>query len=80
MSELRLATRRSPLALVQASFVQWHLRELGVESVMVPLETRGDKSADVSLDELGAQGVFAVEVQRAVLNGDADVAIHSAKD
>ena len=80
MSELRLATRRSPLALVQASFVQWHLRELGVESVMVPLETRGDKSADVSLDELGAQGVFAVEVQRAVLNGDTDVAIHSAKD
>ncbi len=43
MSELRLATRRSPLALVQASFVQWRLRELGVESVMVPLETRGDQ-------------------------------------
>jgi hydroxymethylbilane synthase len=80
MSELRLATRRSPLALVQASFVQDRLRELGVESVLVPLETQGDLRADVSLDELGAQGIFAVEVQRAVLNGDADVAIHSAKD
>jgi hydroxymethylbilane synthase len=80
MSELRLATRRSPLALVQAALVQRRLRELGVESVLVPLETNGDKNADVSLDEIGAQGVFAVEVQRAVLSGDADVAIHSAKD
>jgi len=80
MSELRLATRRSPLALVQASFVQDRLRDLGVASVLVPLETKGDRDAEVSLDELGAQGVFAVEVQRAVLQGDADVAIHSAKD
>jgi hydroxymethylbilane synthase len=80
MSELRLATRRSPLALVQASFVQRRLSEFGVASVLVPLETRGDRQGDVSLDEIGAQGVFAVEVQRAVLDGEADVAIHSAKD
>lgn len=80
MSELRLATRRSPLALTQASFVQQRLAGLGVRSVLVPLETQGDRSADVSLDELGAQGVFALEIQRAVLNGEADVAIHSAKD
>jgi hydroxymethylbilane synthase len=80
MSELRLATRRSPLALVQASLVQRRLGELGVASVLVPLETHGDRSADVALVELGAQGVFAVEIQRAVLDGDADVAIHSAKD
>jgi hydroxymethylbilane synthase len=80
MSELRLATRRSPLALVQASFVQRRLNDVGVSSVLVPLETRGDRSADVSLDELSAQGVFAVEIQRAVADGDADVAIHSAKD
>jgi hydroxymethylbilane synthase len=80
MSELRLATRRSPLALLQATFVQRRLADLGVSSVLVQLETRGDRSVDVSLDELGAQGVFAVEIQRAVLSGDADVAIHSAKD
>jgi len=80
MSELRLATRRSPLALVQASSVQRRLSEFGVTCVLVPLETRGDHHAQVSLDQLGAQGVFAVEVQLAVLNGDADVAIHSAKD
>jgi hydroxymethylbilane synthase len=80
MSELRLATRRSPLAMVQASFVQQRLAELGMSCVLVPLETQGDRSADVSLDELGAQGVFALEIQRAVLHGDADVAVHSAKD
>src|ERR1700677_3910988 len=80
MSELRLATRRSPLALIQATLVQRRLHELGVTSVLVPLETRGDRESDVSLDQLGAQGVFAVEVQRAVLNGEADVAVHSAKD
>ncbi len=80
MSELRLATRRSPLALAQASSVQRRLNEIGLASVLVPLETRGDREVDVSLEQLGGQGVFAVEVQRAVLNGDADVAIHSAKD
>jgi len=80
MSEVRLATRRSPLALVQASLVQRRLSESGVASILVPLETRGDRHPDVSLDQIGAQGVFAVEVQRAVLNRDADVAIHSAKD
>jgi hydroxymethylbilane synthase len=80
MSELRLATRRSPLALVQATSVQRRLSELGVTSVLVPMETRGDQQADVALDLIGAQGVFAVEVQRAVLRGEADVAIHSAKD
>jgi hydroxymethylbilane synthase len=80
MSELRLATRRSPLALAQAALVQRRLSDNGVASVLVPLETRGDREVDVSLDQLGGQGVFAVEVQRAVLCGDADVAIHSAKD
>ncbi len=80
MSELRLATRRSPLALVQATSIQRRLAALGVTSVLVPTETRGDRDVDTSLDELGAQGVFAVEVQRAVLHGDADVAVHSAKD
>lgn len=80
MSELRLATRRSPLALAQAEFVQRQLGEHGVNSVLVPLQTRGDQQADVSLQQLGAQGIFAVEIQQAVLLGEADVAIHSAKD
>jgi hydroxymethylbilane synthase len=80
MSTLRLATRRSPLALIQATYVQQRLASLGVDSELVALQTEGDQRRDVALDELGGQGVFAVEVQTAVLRGEADVAVHSAKD
>jgi hydroxymethylbilane synthase len=80
MSALRLATRRSPLALLQANYVQQRLTSLGVACELVHIETQGDIRRDVALDELGGQGVFAVEIQTAVLNGEADVAVHSAKD
>jgi hydroxymethylbilane synthase len=80
MSELRLATRRSPLALIQAEYVRDHLRAHGIDAQLVHIETSGDIHADVPLTILGGQGVFAIEIQRAVLDGDADVAVHSAKD
>ena len=80
MSELRIATRRSPLALHQAESVRERLAALGVASRLVTLETSGDQRLDVPLVAMGGQGVFAGEVQRAVLAGDADVAVHSAKD
>ena len=80
MSRLRLATRRSPLALLQAEFVRGRLAEHGVESELVPLETSGDRHHNVPITTLAGLGVFAVEVQRAVLTGHADVAVHSAKD
>jgi len=80
MSALRLATRRSPLALIQATYVQQRLTSLGVTCELVHIETQGDIRRDVALDELGGQGVFAVEIQTAVLHGAADVAVHSAKD
>jgi hydroxymethylbilane synthase len=80
MSVLRLATRRSPLALVQATYVQERLATLGVDCELVHIETQGDLRRDVSLEQLGGQGVFAVEIQSAVLRGVADVAVHSAKD
>lgn len=80
MDALRLATRRSPLALLQATYVQERLRALGVHSELVLVETSGDVELAASLASLGGQGIFVVEVQRAVLNGDADVAVHSAKD
>lgn len=80
MTVLRLATRRSPLALIQAASVQSRLVALGVTCELVHVETHGDLRRDVALDELGGQGVFAVEIQRAVLDGSADVAVHSAKD
>ncbi len=78
--DLRLATRRSPLALLQARYVQERLFARDISTELVLVETHGDASTDVALSRLGGQGVFAVEVQRCVLNGDADVAVHSAKD
>ena len=80
MRPVRLATRRSPLALAQARYVQGRLAARGVESELVALHTSGDVRADAPLSQLGGQGVFAVEIQRAVLSGEADVAVHSAKD
>jgi hydroxymethylbilane synthase len=77
---LRLATRRSPLALIQSRYVQQRLDELGVESELVLIETRGDREKETDLATLGGQGVFAVEIQRALLWNEADVAVHSAKD
>ena len=80
MSVVRLATRRSPLALLQAGIVQGFLTRIGVESQLVEIETSGDQRLDVPLSVLGGEGVFAVEIQRALLRGEADVAVHSAKD
>jgi hydroxymethylbilane synthase len=77
---LRLATRRSPLALIQARYVQSRLATIGLASDLVLLDTKGDRDVAADLATLGGQGVFAVEIQRALLHGDADVAVHSAKD
>lgn len=77
---LRLATRRSPLALVQAASVQALLEARGLACAVVALDTAGDRDRTSDLAALGGQGAFAVEVQRAVLEGRADVAVHSAKD
>jgi hydroxymethylbilane synthase len=77
-----LATRGSPLALWQAERVAALLRQQPdpppVELLVVT--TTGDRRADVSLAEIGGQGVFAKEVQEAVVDGRADAAVHSAKD
>jgi hydroxymethylbilane synthase len=75
---LRIATRRSPLALRQAAIVASLLG--GVRSEIVPIETAGDRSREVPIGRIGGQGVFVAEVRQAVLDGRADVAVHSAKD
>ena len=79
---VRLATRGSPLALVQAAIVSDLLVAAapGLVVQRVVVRTVGDRRADVELDRLGGQGAFAKEVQAAVLDGRADVAVHSAKD
>jgi hydroxymethylbilane synthase len=77
---LRLATRGSPLALAQTSAVIARLAGAGVDAVAVVVDTEGDRRGDVALAELAGRGVFTKEVQAAVLDGRADVAVHSAKD
>ncbi|MEY4338256.1 MAG: porphobilinogen deaminase [Actinomycetota bacterium] len=82
MRSLRLATRGSAQATAQSTAVADALRVAhpGLEVELVFVETLGDQRADVPLHQMGGQGVFVKEVQRAVLDGHADIAVHSAKD
>lgn len=79
---LRLGTRASPLALWQANFVAQHLRPLvyprAVELVLI--QTHGDRVQDQPLAHIGGDGLFTKEIQQALLDNRADVAIHSLKD
>ena len=75
---LRLATRGSALALWQANHIATLLGNDACELVVV--ETTGDKRRDVPIWQVGGTGVFVKEVQAAVLDGRADLAVHSAKD
>jgi hydroxymethylbilane synthase len=78
---LRVATRGSELARWQARLVADQLvAGTGVDVEQVIVETTGDRRRDVAISELGGQGVFVKEVQSAVLEGRADLAVHSAKD
>lgn len=81
---LRLATRGSELARWQAEHVAALVRAAvpSVEAELVVVDTRGDRTqaAEVPLWEIGGKGVFVKEVQAAVLDGRADLAVHSAKD
>lgn len=79
---LRLATRGSAQATAQARSAADALMTAypGIKVELVFVETLGDRRTDVPLHTIGGQGVFVKEVQRAVLNGDADFAAHSAKD
>jgi len=81
VSAVRIATRRSELALWQARHVAGRIeKELGRETELVPLTTTGDELRDVSLAKVGGKGLFVKEIEEALLDGRADVAVHSAKD
>ncbi len=83
MAAIRIATRSSPLALWQSNDVAERLRSVaGVDVELVQIDTLGDRTQalGVPLHQIGGQGVFAKEVQAAVLDGRADIAVHSAKD
>lgn len=82
MTVLRLATRSSAQATAQSQAVADALMAAhpGLSVALVFVETLGDQRTDVPLHTIGGQGVFVKEVQRAVLDGHADLAVHSAKD
>ena len=81
MFTLVLATRQSPLALVQTALAAEHLRaQLGVATELLKIVTTGDRQADWSLEQQGGKGLFTGELEGALLRREADFAVHSAKD
>lgn len=78
--KLTLATRGSKLSLAQTAFVEEKLHTLGIETEILIVKSRGDRDSSRSIAEIGGDGLFVRELERAVLEGDADAAVHSAKD
>ena len=79
---LRIATRKSPLALWQAEFVKAELEKVhpDLEIILLPMSTKGDKILDVPLAKIGGKGLFTKELEDRMMDGDADIAVHSMKD
>ena len=82
MPILRIATRKSPLALWQAHFVRDALMAAhpGLSVEIIGMTTRGDKILDTPLAKIGGKGLFVKELEVALLEGRADIAVHSMKD
>ncbi len=79
---LRIATRKSPLALWQAEYVKARLQHLhpDLQVSLITFTTRGDKILDTPLAKVGGKGLFVKELEVAMLEGRADIAVHSMKD
>ena len=82
MKRLAIATRRSRLALWQAGHVKERLEALysGLRIELLPMTTRGDELIDQRLDQAGGKGLFVKELENALADGRADIAVHSVKD
>ena len=79
---IRIATRKSPLAMWQAEEVarQLKLHHPDVEIEFIKMTTKGDKILDAPLAKVGGKGLFVKELEQGILNGEADIAVHSMKD
>lgn len=79
---IRIATRKSPLAMWQAEYVKAALEQAhpGIEVELVPMVTKGDVILDTPLAKVGGKGLFVKELEVAMLEGRADIAVHSMKD
>ena len=80
--EIRIATRKSALALWQAEYVKARLEQAhpGILVTLVPMVSRGDKLLDSPLSKIGGKGLFVKELETALLDNEADIAVHSMKD
>ena len=80
--EIRIATRKSALALWQAEYVKACLEQAhpGLLVSLVPMVSRGDKLLDAPLAKIGGKGLFVKELETALLDNEADIAVHSMKD
>ncbi len=80
--EIRIATRKSALALWQAEYVKARLEAAhpGLIVTLVPMVSRGDKLLDSPLSKIGGKGLFVKELETALLDNEADIAVHSMKD
>ena len=81
-NRIRIATRSSPLAVWQAEEVSRRLRELhpGLEVELVPMTTKGDQLLHSPLSKIGGKGLFVKELEQGMIEGTADIAVHSMKD
>src|SRR5690242_12622254 len=81
-SHLTIATRESPLALWQAQWVKQQLEQLhpGLSIQLLGLTTTADRMLSISLTKVGGKGLFVKELEEALLDGRADIAVHSMKD
>lgn len=79
---IKIATRKSPLAMWQAEYVRDELIRLhpNLQIELVKMSTQGDKILDVPLAKVGGKGLFVKELEQGMLAGDADIAVHSMKD
>lgn len=82
MKTLKIATRKSPLAMWQAEHIQALLEQQheGLKVELLAMSTRGDKILDSPLAKIGGKGLFVKELEHALLTGEADIAVHSMKD
>src|SRR5690554_1933504 len=79
---VRIATRRSPLAVWQAEFIRDNLLALHpqLQIELVRIKTQGDIILDTPLAKVGGKGLFVKELEQSMLAGEADIAVHSMKD
>ena len=82
MKKLRIATRKSALALWQANYVADALKKIypDLDVELVKMVSQGDKLLDTPLAKIGGKGLFVKELEKALLNNKADIAVHSMKD